>query len=31
LMRTDWLDVTGPQAVRDHLAAIGAALVARYS
>ena len=28
---TDWLDVTGPQAVRDHLAAIGAALVARYS
>ena len=28
---TDWLDVTGPQAVRDHLAAIGDALVARYS
>lgn len=26
----EWLDVTGPQGVRDHLAAIGDALVARY-
>ncbi len=26
----EWVDVTGPQGVRDHLAAIGAALVARY-
>ena len=28
---TDWLDVSGPQGVRDHLAALGCALVARYS
>ena len=28
---TDWLEVTGPQGVRDHLASIGGALVARYS
>lgn len=28
---TEWLEVTGPQGVRDHLAAIGTALVARYS
>ncbi|CAA0119978.1 Uncharacterised protein [Mycolicibacterium vanbaalenii] len=28
---TEWLEVTGPQGVRDHLAAIGGALVARYS
>ncbi|QUR65756.1 helix-turn-helix transcriptional regulator [Mycobacterium spongiae] len=27
----EWLDVTGPQGVRDHLAAIGDALVTRYS
>lgn len=27
---TEWLEVTGPQGVRDHLAAIGSALVARY-
>jgi predicted DNA-binding transcriptional regulator YafY len=27
----DWLEVTGPQGVRDHLASIGAGLVARYS
>ena len=26
----EWLDVTGPQGVRDHLAAIGDALVERY-
>lgn len=26
----EWLDVTGPQGVRDHLASIGGALVARY-
>ncbi|WP_395312030.1 WYL domain-containing protein [Mycobacterium sp. AMU20-3851] len=26
-----WLEVTGPQGVRDHLASIGRALVARYS
>ncbi|MGB3484933.1 MAG: YafY family protein [Mycobacterium sp.] len=26
-----WLEITGPQGVRDHLATIGAALVARYS
>ncbi len=26
----EWLDVTGPQGVRDHLAAVGAALVERY-
>lgn len=26
----DWLEVTGPQGVRDHLASIGLALVARY-
>ena len=28
---TEWLEVTGPQGVRDHLASIGTALVARYS
>ena len=28
---TEWLEVTGPQGVRDHLASIGGALVARYS
>ncbi|OBB60412.1 transcriptional regulator [Mycobacterium sp. 852013-51886_SCH5428379] len=28
---TDYLEVTGPQGVRDHLASIGGALVARYS
>lgn len=28
---TEWLEVTGPQGVRDHLASIGSALVARYS
>lgn len=28
---TEWLEVTGPQGVRDHLAAIGEALVRRYS
>lgn len=28
---TDWIEVTGPQSVRNHLAAIGHALVARYS
>ena len=27
----EWLEVTGPQGVRDHLASIGGALVARYS
>ncbi|ANE82967.1 transcriptional regulator [Mycobacterium adipatum] len=27
---TEWLEVTGPQGVRDHLASIGSALVARY-
>lgn len=27
----DWVEVTGPQGVRDHLASIGGALVARYS
>lgn len=27
----EWLEVTGPQDVRDHLASIGGALVARYS
>jgi predicted DNA-binding transcriptional regulator YafY len=27
---TQWLEVTGPQGVRDHLASIGSALVARY-
>lgn len=27
---TDWLEVTGPQGVRNHLASIGGALVARY-
>jgi predicted DNA-binding transcriptional regulator YafY len=27
----EWLEVTSPQGVRDHLAAIGSALVARYS
>ena len=27
----EWLDVTSPQGVRDHLASIGGALVARYS
>jgi predicted DNA-binding transcriptional regulator YafY len=27
---TEWLEVTGPQGVRDHLASIGAALLARY-
>ncbi len=27
----EWLEVTGPQGVRDHLAAIGSSLVARYS
>lgn len=27
---TEWLEVTGPQGVRDHLASIGGALVARY-
>lgn len=26
----EWLDITGPQGVRDHLAAIGRALTARY-
>ncbi len=26
----EWLEVTGPQGVRDHLASIGGALVARY-
>lgn len=26
----EWLEVTGPQGVRDHLASIGAALTARY-
>jgi predicted DNA-binding transcriptional regulator YafY len=26
----EWLEVTGPQGVRDHLASIGSALVARY-
>ena len=26
----EWLDVTGPQSVRDHLASIGSALVERY-
>lgn len=26
----DWLEVTGPQGVRNHLASIGSALVARY-
>ena len=26
----EWLEITGPQGVRDHLASIGAALVARY-
>ena len=28
---TEWLEVTDPQGVRDHLASIGGALVARYS
>ncbi|MGV0735729.1 WYL domain-containing protein [Mycobacterium syngnathidarum] len=28
---TEWLEVTAPQRVRDHLAAIGSALVSRYS
>jgi hypothetical protein len=28
---TEWLEVTSPQGVRDHLASIGGALVARYS
>jgi predicted DNA-binding transcriptional regulator YafY len=28
---TEWLEVTGPLGVRDHLASIGGALVARYS
>jgi predicted DNA-binding transcriptional regulator YafY len=28
---TEWLEVTGPQGVRDHLAAIGGALVLRYT
>lgn len=28
---TDWLEVIDPQGVRDHLASIGGALVARYS
>ena len=28
---TEWLEVTGPQGVRDHLASIGNALVALYS
>ena len=28
---TDWIEVTSPQSVRNHLAAIGRALVARYS
>lgn len=27
----EWLEVTGPQGVREHLASIGGALVARYS
>ncbi|WP_240630828.1 WYL domain-containing protein [Mycolicibacterium sp. GF69] len=27
----EWLEVTGPQSVREHLASIGDALVARYS
>ncbi|UNB55811.1 YafY family protein [Mycolicibacterium sp. YH-1] len=27
----EWLEVTGPQGVRDHLASIGGALVARYT
>jgi predicted DNA-binding transcriptional regulator YafY len=27
----EWLEITGPQGVRDHLASIGGALVARYS
>ena len=27
----EWLEVTGPQGVRDHLASIGSALVALYS
>jgi hypothetical protein len=26
----EWLEVTGPQGVRDHLSSIGGALVARY-
>lgn len=27
----EWLEVTGPQGVRDHLSSIGGALLARYS
>lgn len=27
----EWIEITGPQGVRDHLASIGGALVARYS